>query len=211
MHLASRCTYLFNLDTGRVAVTDIGFPGAHMEPIHSLQQELGRRMKNAGIQVLDGIDATNSPMLQQLMPNASVVIWGSPHCNHFGKMEVCQHLAPGENNTSFKLAAFQHLCKVSPNATVMVFVPAYYNIEGAMETSLPNTDGIQYEPLATLASGDVQRLCATNDVRVLSTVKVPEPMHVVQTLKEIGGNILFLGEYAMTLSYSIQMAQWDLQ
>ena len=178
-----------------------------MEPIHSLQQELGRRMKNAGIQVLDGIDATNGPMLQQLMPNASVVIWGSPHCNHFGKMEVCQHLAPGENNTSFKLAAFQHLCKVSPNATVMVFAPAYYNIEGAMETSLPNTHDIQYEPLATLASGDVQRLCATNDVRVLSTVKVPEPMHVVQTLKEIGGNILFLGEYAMTLSYSIQMAQ----
>ena len=58
------------------------------------------------------------------------------------------------NNTSFKLAAFQHLCKVSPNATVMVFVPAYYNIEGAMETSLPNTHDIQYEPLATLASGD---------------------------------------------------------
>ena len=92
--------------TGRVAVTDIGFPRAHMEPIHSLQQELGRRMKNAGIQVLDGIDATNGPMLQQLMPNASMVIWGSPHCNHFGKMKVCQHLAPGENNTSFKLAAF---------------------------------------------------------------------------------------------------------
>ena len=61
--------------TGPVAVTDIGFPGAHMEPIHSLQQELGRRMKNAGIQVLDGIDATNGPMLQQLMPNAGVVIW----------------------------------------------------------------------------------------------------------------------------------------
>ena len=46
---------------------------------------------------------------------------------------------PVKNNTSFKLAAFQHLCKVSPNATVMVFVPAYYNIEGAMETSLPHT------------------------------------------------------------------------
>jgi len=195
-------------------VTDFAFP-QQAGPITGLSVELQKRLQQATIEVVNGIDATCSGdcLVEKLSSGIqpAVVVWGSPQPNVLSvrKPEVTLDAA-NTSNADYKQLIFQMLSNHFPDSEVFIPLPNYYNIEeNNYEMDLAPIRGI-YAPMA---STDIQRmqLCHPHQVRVLSSMKPVNGRTNVLELRKClqeackrrpDRPICFFGEFTCTLSYT---------
>ena len=114
-------------------VTDFAFP-QQAGPITNLSVELQKRLQQATIEVVNGIDATCSGdcLVEKLSSGIqpAVVVWGSPQPNVLSvrKPEVTLDAA-NTSNADYKQLIFQMLSNHFPDSEVFIPLPSYYNIE----------------------------------------------------------------------------------
>ena len=188
-------------------VTDLAFP--NNGDLGNYGAKLRTVLERGGAQIEDGVDGTvrhGSPQL---------VVWGSPHPNAHTSLAPAKDLS-GSTNGDFKVNAFDYLRALYPDAGIVMPVPQYYQLtppDGARILPLKRrtVHGVSYVPLAS-TNWLCTRLCRPEEVLAVASAQccVPEDTELdlatlVRSYLAEEKQVLFLGEYACTLSFVMSM------